>query len=142
MAHAALEIRADVARTLPLSLHVVVASRATPVRLCMIEVDSRYPRDRRVAAVALFRRQDVICRLRRRANAAADTVARRTIPRCAFENGAGVALLARQGAMLASQLEAGRQMVELGALLGAESRWRKGKCEKKCQKGECTHVIA
>jgi hypothetical protein len=108
----------------------------------MIEVDSRYPRDRRVAAVALFRREDVICRLRSRANAAADTVARCAIPRCAFENGAGVALLARQVAVLASQLEAGRQMVELGALLGAESRRRKRKCEQKCQKGEYTHVIA
>ena len=141
MAHAALEIRADVARTLPLSLHVVVAGRTTSVSLCMIEVDSRYPCDRGMATVALFRRQDVICRLRRRANAAADTVACRTIPRCAFENGTGVALLARQVAMLASQLEAGRQMVELGALLGAESRRRNRKCEQKCQKGEYTHVI-
>jgi hypothetical protein len=54
-----------------------------------------------------------------------------------------VALLARQVAVLPSQLKAGRQMVELGALLGAECRRRKRKCEQKCQKqGECTHVIA
>jgi hypothetical protein len=53
-----------------------------------------------------------------------------------------VALLARQVAVLASQLKAGRQMVELGALLRAEGRRRKRKCEQKCHKqGECTHVI-
>jgi hypothetical protein len=34
----------------------------------------------------------------------------------------------------ASQLEAGREMVELGALLGCESRRRKRKCEQECQK--------
>ena len=112
------------------------------MRLCMIEIDSRHPCDRRMAAVALFRGQDVICRLRGRAHLAADAVARRTLPRSAFENGTRVALLARQVAVLASQLKAGRQMVELGALLRAEGRRRKRKCEQKCHKqGECTHVI-
>jgi len=117
----------------------------------MIEVDSRYPCDRGVAAVALFRRQDVICRLRRRANAATDAVARLAIPRGAFEKGIRVTFLAGQIAMPAGQLEAGREMVELRALLGCESRRREGKCEQKrqkwgecaqkCQKwGECAHM--
>ena len=70
MAGAEFEIRADVSWALPLSLHVVMAGRATPVRLRMVEVDSRYPGDRCMAAFAAFRRQDVIRRFRCRANAA------------------------------------------------------------------------
>jgi len=143
VAGAALEIRGDVPRTFPLSLHVVVAGRATPVRLCVIEVDGRYPRDRGMATVALFRRQDVICRLRGSANTGADAVARRASPWRALENGTRMALLTWQIAVLARQLKAGCEMVELRALLGAESRGRKRKCEQKCQKrGEYTHVVA
>jgi hypothetical protein len=60
-------------------------------------------------------------------------VARRTIPRCAFENGIRVAFLTWQIPVAAGQLKAGREMVELGSLLGAETRRRKHKCEQKCQ---------
>src|SRR5882724_1738812 len=142
MAGAALEIGTEVLWALPLSLHVVVAGRTTSMCLCMIKVDSRYPCDRGVATVALFRRQDVICRLRCCANAAADAVARLAIPRGAFEKGIRVTFLAGQIAMPASQLEAGREMVELRALLGCESCRRKSKCEQKCQKqGERAHRV-
>jgi len=130
---AALEIRADVLGTLPLGLHVVMAGGATPVCLCMIEVDGWYPGDRGVAAIACFRRQDVIRRLRRRADVGADAMTCRAIPRCAFENGIRVALLARQIAVPAGELKAGCEMVELGALLSGESGRRKRKCEQKCQ---------
>jgi hypothetical protein len=95
-----------------------------------------------VATVALFRGQDVIRRLRRRAHFAADAVARRTIPRRAFENGTGVALLARQVAVPAGQFKARCEMVELGTLLGTETCRRQRECEQKYkEQGECTHVI-
>jgi len=109
----------------------------------MIEVDSRYPCNRGVATVALLSGQDVIRRLRRCANTAADAVACGAIARRAFENGSGVALLAWQVAVAPGQLEAGCEMVELGALLGSETGWRQRECGQKCEEqGNCTHVIA
>jgi len=121
MADAALQVRAQVLRTFPLRLHVVVAGRAAPVRLCMIEIDGRYPSDRGVAAVAAFRRQDVIRRLCRCANAGTEAMTGRALPRRAFENGIRVTLLARQIAVAAGQLKACGQVVELGALLRTET---------------------
>ena len=142
MAGAALEIRADVSWALPLSLHVVMAGRATPVRLRMVEVDSRYPGDRCMAAFAAFRRQDVVRRFRCRANAATDAVARRTGARRAFEYGGRVTLFTGQVAVPARQLKAGREMVELRTLLRAETRRRERKCQQKCkEEDECAHVV-
>ena len=64
------------------------------------------------------------------------------IPRGAFEKGIRVTFLAGQIAMPAGQLEAGREMVELRALLGCESCRRKSKCEQECQKrGERAHRV-
>jgi len=143
VAGTALEIRADVPRVLALSLHVVVAGRAAPMSLRMIEVDGGYPGDRCVAALAVFRRQDVIRRFRRRANAAADAVARRTGARCAFEYCVGVAFFTRQVAVSARQLKAGREMVELRTLLRAETRRHERQRQQKCKQGDgCAHRVA
>jgi hypothetical protein len=54
-----------------------------------------------------------------------------------------VALLTWQIAVAAGQLKAGCEMVELGALLGGESRRRGRKCQQKYkEQGQGAHVIA
>jgi hypothetical protein len=133
MAHVAFEVGGDVLRRLALRLDVVVAGRAAPVCLGVVEVDRRNPGHGGVAAVTLLGREDVIRGLRGGPDARAQAVARRTFSWCPLEDGTRVALLALQIAVPAGQLETGRQVIEIRPLLSAEADTRQS------QSGESKH---
>jgi len=117
MAGIALQVGDDVRGPLALCLHAVVAGRAAAAHLGVVEVDRRVPGDRRMAAGALVGREDVVGGLGGGAHGGADAVTGAAIPRGALEHGVGVTGLAGQVAVLADELEAGRQMVEARAAL-------------------------
>src|SRR6266513_4493425 len=115
MAGVALQVGDDVRGPLALRLHAVVAGRAAAAHLGVVEVDRRVPGDGRMAAGALVGREDVVGGLGGGAHGGADAVTGAAIPRGALEHGVGVTGLAGQVAVLADELEAGRQMVEVVA---------------------------
>lgn len=86
---------------LPLRLVAVVASGAAASGLRMIEIDCRFPGNRRVAAVAAIGRENVIGRFRGRPDFRADAVACTARARCAFEDRIRVARFAGEIAVLA-----------------------------------------
>src|SRR5437016_10739063 len=112
MAGVALQVGDDVRGPLALCLHAVVAGRAAAAHLGVVEVDRRVPGDGRMAAGALVGREDVVGGLGGGAHGGADAVTGAAILRGALEYGVGVTGLAGQVAVLADELEAGRQMVE------------------------------
>src|SRR5205823_540118 len=81
--------------------------------LGVVEVDRRVPGDGRMAAGALVGREDVVGGLGGGAHGGADAVTGAAILRGALEYGVDVTGLAGQVAVLADELEAGRQMVEV-----------------------------
>src|SRR6184192_3086104 len=117
MAGVALQVGDDVRGPLALRLHAVVAGRAAAAHLGVVEVDSRVPGDGRMAAGTLVGREDVVGGLGGGAHGGADAVTGAAILRGALEYGVDVTGLAGQVAVLADELEAGRQMVEVQAAL-------------------------
>src|SRR6266513_2086417 len=115
MAGVALQVGDDVRGPLALRLHAVVAGRAAAAHLGVVEVDRRVPGDGRMAAGALVGREDVVGGLGGGAHGGADAVTGAAVLRGALEYGVGVTGLAGQVAVLADELEAGRQMVEVVA---------------------------
>ena len=123
--HVAFEVRGQVLRAFALSLHVVVAGCAASVSLGVIEIDGRYPRNGRMAAITLVRGQNVTRGLCSCAHCRTQPVAGAAFPRRTFEETLRVTLLARQVTVLTGQLEPRREVVELRTLHGCVARWRK-----------------
>src|ERR1700730_6872465 len=142
MAGIALEIRDDVRRSLALRHHTVVAGLAAAARLGVVEVDRRVPGDGRMAAGAPVGREDVVGGLGRGADGGADAVTGTAVGRGALENGGGVTGLAGQVAVLADELEAGGEVVEIGAGLCGKAVRNQPQREQQRRERVCTAAMA
>jgi hypothetical protein len=82
-----------------------------------------------MTAITSVGREDVIRILGGRADRSTDPVARTALARGSLENRVGVTRLARQVAVLAQQLESGREVVERIPGLGGECRPDEHQCQ-------------
>jgi len=117
---------------------VVVTTGAGAFRPCVIHPEDGREVVTRMAEGAVAVAGDVIGRFGSCTDAAADGVAARTVTRCTLEDAIDVAVFAGHVPVRVAQLEAGRQVVEAGALdrhdLGADDQqectYRDEVCER------------
>ena len=95
---------------------VVMATRAGSFRAGVVHAENGCEVVARVAERAIVGAGDVVGRLGCRADAAADHVAAGAVTRCAFEYTIDVAVFASHVPVRVTQLEAGGEVIEAGAL--------------------------
>jgi len=132
MAGVAFQVRNDMVWRLAGRHDAVVAGRAATPCLRMIEVDRRLERDGCMARAALVGRENMGRRLRGRPDRGADAVAGLALLGGALEYCVGMARLARQVAVLADELETGREVIKRGALGARGLRRQAAEGEQQC----------
>lgn len=112
MARAAFRQCRDVIGPLADRLHAVVAGTAGTQHINMVKLRNRLPTVRRMAGLAVVRREDVIERLRRRPVASTRRVTGKAVFGRAFKNAADMTTLTRDRSVQPHELKPGRVVIK------------------------------